>query len=265
MDEILSALILGIIQGLTEFLPVSSSGHLELAKYFLGRTEVGEASMLMTVLLHFATALSTIVVFRKVISELIKGILSPKWNEDKKYALFIIISMLPAVIVGICFESQVESLFSGQIIWVAFALIFTGILLWISDHIIHNERKVGGTSALVIGMSQMFAIIPGISRSGATIATSIFFKIDRKRAAQFSFLMVIPLIIGKMILDLGEGTMTKAITDKPLSLLIGFAAAFFTGMWACKAMLNWVQKSKLKYFGYYCFVIAIIVIICNFL
>ena len=205
MDNTLSAIILGIIQGLTEFLPVSSSGHLELAKYILNDQSVAEQSMLMTVVLHAATALSTIVVFRKEILEILQGLFQFKWNEQTQFSLKIIISMIPAAIVGKLFEKQLEDLFSQKIVLVGIMLFITGLLLLLADRAKNTNRKVSYKNAFVIGVAQMIAMLPGISRSGATISTSVLLGIDRERAARFSFLMVVPLILGKMFLDIFSG------------------------------------------------------------
>ena len=260
MGDILQAILLGIIQGLTEFLPVSSSGHLELAKYFLGDTSVGEDSLLMTVSLHAATALSTLLVFRKEVLEIFRGLFSFRWNEETQYSIKIIISMLPAVFVGLLFEEQIEALFNQKILLVAFMLIITGLLLFLADKASKTDKNVSFSNALIIGISQAIAIMPGISRSGATISTSVLLGIDRERAARFSFLMVVPLILGKMAKDLISGDLSAANIDL-LPLAGGFIAAFITGAMACIWMINLVKNSKLIYFSLYCFIVAGIAII----
>lgn len=259
MDDLIRALVLGIIQGLTEFLPVSSSGHLELAKYFLGDDSLAEESLLMTITLHAATALSTIVVFRKDILSLLKSLFTFQWNENTQFIAKIILSMLPAVLIGVLFEEQIESLFSQRILLVALMLIITGLLLFLADRAQKTEKKVGFTSALWVGISQAIAIIPGISRSGATISTAVLLGIDREKAARFSFLMVIPLILGKMLKDLLAGDLSQSQVEL-LPLGIGFLAAFLTGLLACIWMIRLVKNSKLTYFSIYCFIIAAIVI-----
>lgn len=193
----LDALILGAVQGLTEFLPVSSSGHLEIGKAILGDQSVPQESLLFTVVVHFATALSTVIVFRKDIVEIFQGLFHLKWNEEFKYSLKIILSMVPAVFIGLVFSDQLESFFSGDILFVGFMLIITALLLWLADKAKKTTKKVTFQNAFVIGVAQAIAILPGISRSGATIATSVLLGIDRERAARFSFLMVVPLILGK--------------------------------------------------------------------
>ncbi|MEQ8359144.1 MAG: undecaprenyl-diphosphate phosphatase [Cytophagales bacterium] len=258
------ALILGIIQGLTEFLPISSSGHLELGKFLLGGSEIPEESLLFTVIVHGATALSTIVVFRKDIGQIIAGLFKFNSNEEFKFSVKIIISMLPAVFVGLVFEDFIENLFSGNILLVSAMLILTGLLLFLADKAKKTEKSVSYLHALIIGISQAIAILPGISRSGATISTSVLLGIDRSKAARFSFLMVVPLIIGKISKDLLDGTLL-AQEDSFLVLGIGFIAAFIAGLFACTWMIALVKRSKLKYFAFYCFVVGGIFLIFQLL
>lgn len=199
--DLFEAIILGIVQGLTEFLPVSSSGHIELVKAIFGENSVGKESMLLTVVLHFATALSTVVVFRKEIAQIFKGLFAFKWNDELKFSLKIIVSMIPAAIVGVVFKSEIESLFGGAITLVGCMLILTGVLLFLADRAKKTDQKVGFGHAIIIGISQAIAILPGISRSGATISTSVLLGVDREKAAKFSFLMVVPLIFGAILFD----------------------------------------------------------------
>ena len=259
MHEIIQAIILGIIQGLTEFLPVSSSGHLELAKYFLGDHSLKEDSMMMTVVLHFATALATLVILRHQVGLIFKGLFQFKWNSETRYSLKIILSMIPAVIVGLAFDDLIEAMFNQQIILVSVCLIVTGLLLLLADRAKPSDNKVGFWDAIIIGISQAIAILPGISRSGATISTSVLLGIDREQAAHFSFLIVVPLIFGKIAKDVLDGALTESAQIIPLSF--GFFAAFFTGMLACKWMIQLVKSSKLLYFSIYCFLIAVLAII----
>lgn len=259
MSELLRAVFLGIIQGLTEFLPVSSSGHLELAKYFLGDTSLAEESLLMTVTLHAATALATLVVFRKEVADILRGLFRFSWNEETQYTLKIIVSMVPAALVGILLEEQIEELFSRRILLVAFMLIITGLLLFLADKASRTDKSVSYKNALMIGIAQAIAIMPGISRSGATISTSVLLGIDRERAARFSFLMVVPLIMGKMAKDIISGELSSSSVDV-LPLLGGFVAAFFTGLFACVWMIKLVKNSKLAYFSIYCFIVAALAI-----
>lgn len=255
----LDALLLGIIQGLTEFLPVSSSGHLELGKAILGDTSVPEESLMFTVVVHFATALSTIVVFRKDILEIITGLFKFKWNEETQFSTKIIVSMLPAVIVGLFFEEQLEALFGGNILLVGCMLIVTAVLLWMADKAKDTQKKVSFSNAFVIGVSQAIAMIPGISRSGATISTSVLLGNDKNKAARFSFLMVIPLILGKIAKDILGGDLTTEGGNISV-LVIGFLAAFVAGLVACTWMIKLVKKSKLSWFAIYCLIVGLIAI-----
>ena len=239
MDN-LDAIILGIIQGFTEFLPVSSSGHLELGKAILGDKSIPEDSLLFTVVLHFATALSTIVVFRKDIWEIIIGLLKFKWNEETQFSVKIIISMIPAVIIGLLFEEQLEAFFGGNIAFVGAMLLVTAVT-----------------------KSMAPAMLPGISRSGATISTSVLLGNDKSKAARFSFLMVIPLIFGKIAKDFIDGELFSETIDYT-SLSLGFFAAFISGLIACTWMIKLVRQSKLTYFSIYCVVLGLIAIVTSF-
>lgn len=255
----IEALILGIVQGLTEFLPVSSSGHIELAKGVLN-TEIKEGSMLMTVVLHFATALSTIVIFRKDIKDIFTGLLQFKDNEAFQFSLKIVLSMAPAAFVGIMFDDVIDSFFEKNYLLVGFMLLVTALLLFLADKAKNTTKKVGFGAAIIIGVAQAIAILPGISRSGATISTSVLLGIDREKAARFSFLMVVPLILGKM----GKDAMSDeflASSIEPTSLIIGFMAAFVTGLFACQWMITIVKKSKLVYFSIYCLVVGALALI----
>ncbi|MDO1501812.1 undecaprenyl-diphosphate phosphatase [Winogradskyella maritima] len=262
--EIIDAIILGIIQGLTEFLPVSSSGHLELGKAILGDNSIPEESLLFTVVLHFATALSTIVVFRKDILSLIKGALKFEWNDDLQFISKIALSMIPAVVVGLFFEEQLEALFGGNIMLVGFMLIITAILLFLADKAKDTNKKVSFSNAFIIGISQAIAMLPGISRSGATISTSVLLGNDKTKAARFSFLMVVPLIFGKIAKDVLSGDLTYEASNFT-SLSIGFVAAFISGLFACTWMIALVKKSKLSYFAIYCVIVGVTAIIWSLL
>ncbi len=260
----IDAIILGIIQGLTEFLPVSSSGHLELGKALLGDQSVPEESLLFTVILHFATALSTIVVFRKDIFAIIKGLLQFKKNEETLFSVKIIVSMIPAVLVGLFFEEQLEQLFGGNILFVGVMLLITAVLLWLADKAKDTLKSVSFSNAFIIGVSQAIAMLPGISRSGATISTSVLLGNDKTKAARFSFLMVIPLIFGKIAKDLLSGDLTFSSANS-LPLLLGFLAAFLSGLAACTWMISLVKKSKLSYFAVYCVIVGLIAISFGFI
>ena len=258
--DILEAIVLGIIQGLTEFLPVSSSGHLELVKAILGDNSADEQSLTFTVVLHFATALSTIVVFKNEVEEILRGLLQFKWNSEFKFSLKIIISMLPAVIVGLFFEKELESLFGGKILLVGCMLLITAVLLLFADKAKNTIKEVSFLNAMLIGVSQAIAMLPGISRSGATISTSVLLGVDRTRAAKFSFLMVVPLIFGKIGKDLISGNLNLQ-SSEIIPILIGFISAFISGLLACKWMISIVKRSKLSYFSIYCAIIGSVAIV----
>ncbi|WP_460220684.1 undecaprenyl-diphosphate phosphatase [Psychroserpens sp. MEBiC05023] len=258
--DIIDSIVLGIIQGLTEFLPVSSSGHLELGKAILGDNSLPKESLLFTVVLHFATALSTIVVFRKDIMLLIKGILKFEWNEDLQFAAKIALSMLPAVVVGLFFEEQLEQLFGGNILLVGCMLIVTAALLFLADKAKDTNKKVSFPNAFIIGISQAIAMLPGISRSGATISTSVLLGNDKTKAARFSFLMVVPLIFGKIAKDVLSGDISYESANFT-NLGIGFIAAFVAGLFACTWMIALVKQSKLSYFAIYCLAVGVTAII----
>ena len=261
--DYLDSLILGIIQGLTEFLPVSSSGHLELGKSILGDNSLPKESMIFTVVLHFATALSTIVVFIKDIIEIIKELLKFEWNSNTQFIFKIIISMLPAALIGVFFETELESLFSNNIVLVGAMLIITGLLLLLADRAQNTSKNVSFKNAFTVGVAQAVAILPGISRSGATISTAVLLGIDKTKAARFSFLMVIPLIFGKIFKDIFSGELSYE-NAQITSLSIGFIAAFVSGLLACTWMIRLVKNSQLKYFAYYCAVVGIIAILSTY-
>jgi undecaprenyl-diphosphatase len=257
--DVLDAIILGIIQGFTEFLPVSSSGHLELGKAILGDNSIPEESLLFTVILHFATALSTIVVFRKDIVQISTSLLQFSWNEETQFVSKIVISMLPAVVLGLLFEEELESFFGGNIAFVGFMLLVTALLLWLADRSKNTGKPVTFKNALIIGLSQAVAMLPGISRSGATISTSVLLGNDKSKAARFSFLMVIPLIFGKIAKYILGGELTTEATNFT-TLGVGFIAAFISGLIACTWMIKLVKKSKLSYFSIYCVVVGLLAI-----
>ncbi|WP_010522610.1 undecaprenyl-diphosphate phosphatase [Aquimarina agarivorans] len=262
--EVFDAIILGIIQGLTEFLPVSSSGHLELGKAILGDTTVAEESLMFTVVLHFATAISTLIVFRKDIAEIIGGLLKFKWNAETQFVAKIMLSTIPAVIIGLFFEDELEQLFGGKVTFVGFMLLITAVLLRLADKSKNTDKPVSYVNSMVIGISQAIAMLPGISRSGATIATSVLLGNDKSKAARFSFLMVIPLIFGKIGKDLLDGAISSQ-TGNNVALGAGFVAALISGYFACTWMIALVKKSKLSYFAIYCLIVGIIAITVGFL
>ncbi len=259
----LEAIILGIIQGLTEFLPVSSSGHLEIAKVILGNQSMPEESLTFTVVLHFATALSTLVVFRKDVFEIISGLFQFKWNEESKFSAKIIISMIPAVIIGLMFEEHLASFFNGNILLIGFMLLITALLLLFADKAKNTTKNVSYFNAIIIGVSQALAMLPGISRSGATISTSVLLGVDRTKAARFSFLMVVPLIFGKVAKDILSGEIGLE-SDQIVPMSIGFVAAFISGLLACNWMISLVKNSKLYYFSLYCFIVGSIALVYSY-
>ena len=256
MNEI-DAIILGVIQGLTEFLPVSSSGHLEITRELLDTNQLPSDNLLMTSVLHFATALSTILVFRKDIYDLIKGLFDKENKTSKSYIIKILIAIVPAGLVGFLLSDKIEFLFSGNMMLVGIMLIITGTLLFLTKILKTKNFKISSVHALIIGLSQAFAVIPGISRSGATICTSLFLGNNKSEAAKFSFLIVIPVIFGAILKDVLSGD----IFDNEIKisiLIIGFISSFLTGVLACKLMLKIVANNNLIYFSFYCFVLGII-------
>jgi len=262
----LEALILGLVQGLTEFLPVSSSGHLELGKAILN-VEAQE-DITFTVVVHGATVLSTLVVFFKEVWILLKGSLQFKWNEETQYVAKIAVSMIPVLFVGVFLDDYVESFFGGKIQFVGIMLICTSILLSLTWFLRKRltEGEIGFKSAFIMGLAQAFAVMPGISRSGATIATGILLGRKKKDVAQFSFLMVLVPIIGanlKSVLEYDSSAASAGVGSIPL--LVGFLAAFISGWIACSWMVNLVKKGKLIWFAVYCLIVGIIAISSGFI
>jgi undecaprenyl-diphosphatase len=259
----LEALILGLVQGLTEFLPVSSSGHLELGKALFNLHLAASDSLVFDVIVHGGTALSTIVVFRKDIFEIITGLFEFRWNWQTRFVIHVIISMIPAAFIGLVFEDEITQLFDNQVLLVGAMLVITSLLLYFADLAKKTHKRATALDAFIIGIAQAIAILPGISRSGATISASVMLGISRKRAARFSFLMVLPLIIGRMIFDVKTIIETggRDIDISNFALIIGFIAAFVSGLFACQWMIALVRKAKLKYFAYYCFVIGIVAMV----
>jgi undecaprenyl-diphosphatase len=251
--EILEAIVLGIVQGLTEFLPVSSSGHLELGKAIFGAHNTPEKSILFTVVLHFATALATLVVYRKDVANILRGLFQFNLNPQFWFAVKIIISMIPATLIGLFFEKELDAFFGENVIFVGAMLLVTSALLFLADKASRTYRRVSLMDALIIGTSQAVAMLPGISRSGATIATSVLLGIDKRKAARFSFLMVVPLILGKIAEEVFSGNLSLH-TENLGVMSAGFFAAFFSGLLACTWMIKLVRKSKLSYFAVYCLI-----------
>jgi undecaprenyl-diphosphatase len=254
----IEAIILGIVQGLTEFLPVSSSGHLELGKALLGVDS--EKSLIFTVVLHGATVLSTIVVFRKEILMLFRGLFLFRWNDETRYLLYIAVSMVPAGFVFVFLKDQAESLFNGNLVLVGTMLLLTGVLLLITRFVKAGERPVKGFDAFIIGIAQAIAILPGLSRSGATITTGLFLGNKREEVTRFSFLMVLIPVIGDNILSLLSGEIGSQGSIPPAAFIAGFIAAFLAGLVACRWMIKIVSKGNLGWFALYCFIVGIIAI-----
>lgn len=259
------ALILGIIQGLTEFLPVSSSGHLEIGQALLGTA--GEENLTFAVIVHAATVLSTLVVLWHEVAQLFKGTFTTtKWNQEKDYVAKILVSMIPVFIVGMFFKDQVEAFFGDGLLLVGICLIITALLLWLSEflgkRINRQGHEVTYRDAIIIGCAQAIAVLPGLSRSGTTIATGLLCGVKKESVAQFSFLMVLIPILGEAfldLLDLLQGEMNIAIDWLPL--FVGFLAAFVTGCLACRFMISIVRKQKLIYFAIYCLAVGTFAIV----
>lgn len=266
MNEI-EALILGIIQGLTEFLPVSSSGHIELGKAVLSDQNaqmIAKENLLFSVIVHAATALSTVVVYRKDIGQIILDLFKFKNNDSTRFVGKILLSMIPVMIVGLLFKDDLEALFTGNITLVGCMLVVTGLLLSFTHYAKERYGKVTYSKALLIGVAQAIAVLPGISRSGATISAGIITGVERSKAARFSFLMVLIPIFGMALLELKDYLELPATAGEQhistTALLIGFIAAFVSGLIACNWMIKLVRRGKLIYFAYYCFLAGTIAI-----
>jgi undecaprenyl-diphosphatase len=257
--NIIESILLGMIQGLTEFLPVSSSGHLEIGKYLFGID--AESSFAFSIAVHGATVLSTIVVFRKEIMNLITGVLKFQYNEETKYVLKIFVSLIPVLIIGLTIADRVENLFNGNIVFVGFMLIITSILLVLSGLVKNNNREISYFHAFIIGIAQALAVIPGISRSGATISTGLMLGNRKDQLAKFSFLMVLIPVIGANLLELVKGDFTSSSSISASVWLAGFISAFITGFLACTWMVNLVKKGRLLWFGIYCFGLGLLAIL----
>ncbi len=252
------ALILGILQGLTEFLPVSSSGHLEIGHALLGDTSTN--NLLFAVVVHVATVLSTIVVFRKDILELLKDLFQFKWNESTIYISKLVFSALPVLVLGLFFKDEIEQLFVGNLVLVGSMLLLTALLLGLTHFVKKTDGEITFFKAFLIGIAQSIAVIPGISRSGATIATGLLLQTKKNEIARFSFLMVLIPIIGAAFLDIISGEVTSDTTIGVMPLTFGFIAAFVSGLLACSWMIKIVKRGKLIYFAIYCLVIGLIAI-----
>jgi undecaprenyl-diphosphatase len=251
------ALILGLLQGLTEFLPVSSSGHLEIGQALLGTS--GEENLTFAIVVHAATVLSTLVILWKEVAQLFRGTFTtPKWNEDKNYVAMILVSMIPVFVVGMFFKEQVEGLFGSGLLVVGICLCVTAVLLYFSEWLSKRRagigHEVGYKDAIIIGLAQAVAVLPGLSRSGTTIATGLLCGVKKESVTKFSFLMVLIPILGEAFLELLDILSGEVATTSIgiLPLLVGFVAAFVSGCLACRFMINIVRRQKLIYFAIYC-------------
>lgn len=257
----LEALVLGVIQGLTEFLPVSSSGHLQIFSALFGIQ--GEENLTFAVAVHAATVCSTIVVLRKEIWDLLQGLFRFSWNEETSYIAKIVLSMIPVAIVGVFFKNQVEALFGSGLLVVGVSLLLTACLLTFAYYARPRAKTtISFRDAFVIGIAQACAVLPGLSRSGSTIATGILLGNNKEKVAKFSFLMVLVPILGEAFLDLMKGDFTQGESGiSMLSLTVGFVAAFVSGFLACSWMLNLVKQGKLIWFAVYCLVVGLGIVI----
>lgn len=262
--DIFQAFILGILQGLTEYLPVSSSGHLAIGAALFGID--GSENLIFTIAVHVATVCSTIVILWKEVSWLFKGITRMQYNDETHYMVNILVSMIPVGIVGLFFKDKVEAIFGSGLLIVGIMLLVTALLLAFSYYARHRSHtRLSHTHAFIIGIAQACAVMPGLSRSGSTIATGLLLGNNKKTMAQFSFLMVIPPILGEALLDMYKVIkhgFAATMGDIPVaSLIVGFVAAFIAGCFACRWMIDIVRRGKLIYFAIYCAVVGIITII----
>ena len=249
--------LLGLLQGLTEFFPISSSGHLELYSHI--SNIVDEEPLLLFITVHFATALSTIIVYRFRIKTIFLGVIRDKNKADISFILKVIVSSIPTLLLYLIFSHHIESLFSNGVILVCVMLIMTGFMLIATNFFRKSNNKINFKHTILIGLSQALAIIPGISRSGATISTALYFGINRKDAAEFSFLIGLVPIIGGTIIKFSEFLNAPSSQNfNSEALLIAFFSAFFSGLLACKYMIVIVENNNLKYFGYYCIVLGVV-------
>ncbi len=258
------ALVLGIVQGLTEYLPVSSSGHLAIGSALFGIE--GEENLAFTIVVHVATVFSTLVILWKEIEWIFRGLFKFQMNSETRYVINILISMIPIGIVGVFFKDTVEAIFGSGLLIVGCMLLVTATLLFFSYYAKPRQKEnLSMKDAFIIGLAQACAVLPGLSRSGTTIATGLLLGNNKAKLAQFSFLMVIPPILGEALLDVLKLVKGENIAgDIPmLSLVVGFVAAFLSGCLACKWMINIVKKGKLIYFAIYCAIVGLITIACT--
>ena len=255
-------LILGLVQGLTEFLPVSSNGHLAIGKALFG---VETADLSFEIAVHAATVLATIVVFRKEIWKLLQGLFQFKLNAETRYILLILISMIPVFVVGMFFKDSVEALFGEGLVVVGCALLVTALLLFLSEAL--KRRNAEGSpvtwkSALWMGLAQAIAVVPGLSRSGSTIAAGLLSGVSKQEVTRFSFLMVLIPILGEAFLDVVGGDFAQSSVGV-LPLILGFLAAFVSGLFACRVMIAMVKKARLRWFALYCAIVGLICIVSH--
>lgn len=259
------SILLGIIQGLTEFLPVSSSGHLAILGSVLGISE--DSDLTYAIALHLGTVFSTIVVFRKELLKLIIGFLKFKMNSETTFIFKVFVSMIPILIVGLTLKSQIEAIFQGSLLVVGLMLFVTGgLLLFTSIRSKKEQHKSEITyfKAFIIGIAQAFAVLPGLSRSGSTISTGLLLGVKKEEVAKFSFLMVLIPIIGINFLDIISSDGSMEVSGGYLNLIIGFLTSFVVGTLACKLMISVVAKGNLKWFAYYCFLMGVVTIIIQY-
>ena len=267
----LQALLMGLLQGLTEYLPVSSSGHLTIASALFGID--GEENLTFTIAVHVATVLSTLVILWREIVWLLRGLVdtkAPLMSPERRYILAIIVSMIPIGIVGVFFKDYVEAIFGSGLLIVGLSLIMTSALLTLSYYAHPRQKEdIGLMQAFIIGLAQSVAVLPGLSRSGTTIATGLMLGVKKEKMAQFSFLMVIPPILGEALLSIlkaaKDGSEATTGDISMTALAIGFLAAFISGCMACKWMISIVKKGKLVYFGIYCAIVGCIILGSNLL
>ena len=263
--EWFEALILGLIQGLTEYLPVSSSGHLAIGSALFGIQ--GEDNLTFTIAVHVATVLSTLVILWKEIGWIFRGLFKFEMNAETKYVINILVSMIPIGIVGVFFKDYVEEIFGSGLLIVGCMLLLTALLLTFSYYAKPRlKENISMKDAFIIGLAQACAVMPGLSRSGTTIATGLLLGGNKEKLAQFSFLMVIPPILGEALLDgmkIVKGAAAGTSDISVLSLIVGFLAAFISGCVACKWMINIVKKGKLIYFAIYCAIAGAVTIACT--
>ncbi|MBK8442043.1 MAG: undecaprenyl-diphosphate phosphatase [Sphingobacteriales bacterium] len=253
----LEAIVIGLIQGITEFIPISSDGHLELAKIFLGLDASNDLTL--TLLVHFATLLSIFVVMRRDIAYLLQGIFDKPLSSRQYYMLLLLLSAVPVGVVGLLYEEQINALFQGRLMLVGLLLFVNGFILLLSRLNKHGNGSVTPIKSFLMGIAQTVAVLPGISRSGSTISLALAMGIEREQAARFSFLMLLIPLSGAALLKgikafTAEQSLTASVNFVPYT--ISFVVAFITGMWACKVMFKLVKAAKIDYFAYYCFAVG---------